>query len=696
MNEKWSIKDKLLYGCDYNPDQWLNRPDILAADITLMKEAHITVVSLGIFAWSSLEPSEGNFQFEWMDRIMDDLHNAGISVFLATPSGARPAWMALKYPEVLRVNPSGSRNLYGTRHNHCFSSPIYREKVKIMNTKLAERYSEHPAVILWHISNEYSGECHCNICQANFRDWLKNKYKNLDELNGSWWNAFWSHTIFDWEEIHSPVPHGETSVHGLNIDWKRFTTFMTVDFMQDEVAALKNAGSKLPVTTNMMMTLENARFDPGLDCWKFKDVQDYASWDSYPAWHLPGHKVFIEGDVSDEKTDDYRRASEVAFQHDIYRNLHKKPFLLMESTPSKVNWQGISKNKRPGMNILSSLQAVAHGANSVQYFQWRQGRGSFEKFHGALVDQSGTSDTRVFREASKLGEILELLKPVAKSHYTARAALVFSWENRWAIDDSMGPINSSRKAYIETLRKHYFCLWDAGIPLDVVSGEEELLDYDLVIAPMLYALNSVTNKNLKSYVHKGGTLLTSYMSGYTDENDLCFEGGSPGPLQELLGIRIEDLDSLHRYERIHLRMGEDYPIQDYYEIIHPTTAQVLASFTGKGVEGLPGLTVNDYGNGMAFHLAGRLDTESLKALYQTILSDRDIHSLKTDLKECSECINIQVRSDNKDKYFFVMNFSDDTGEVQFKRDFRDVLAPAETPAAKWFLGPYGIRVLTQQ
>jgi beta-galactosidase len=693
VNMKWSIEDKLLYGCDYNPDQWLNRPDILAADIELMRKAHISVVSLGIFAWSSIEVAEGQFQFEWLDKIMDDLHEAGIPVFLATPSGARPTWMARKYPEVLRVNPSGNRNLFGLRHNHCYSSPVYREKVQIINTKLAKRYSDHPAVILWHISNEYSGDCHCDLCQVNFRTWLQKRYRTLENLNDSWWNTFWSHTIFDWEEIHSPVPHGETSVHGLNIDWKRFTTHMTVDFMKEEVDALKRAGSTLPVTTNMMMAIEEAENDPGLDYWKFKDSQDYASWDSYPAWHLPGHKVFIPGEVSDEAVDDYRRASEVAFQHDIFRNLHKKPFLLMESTPSKVNWQGISKNKKPGMNILSSLQAVAHGANSVQYFQWRQGRGSFEKFHGAVVDQSGTSDTRIYREAVRLGEILEVLKPVAAKDYSPRAALIFNWENRWAFDDSMGPINNSRKAYIETLRKHYFCLWDFGLPMDVVSGEEELMDYDLVIAPMLYSLDSKTAENLKNYVHRGGTILTSYLSGYVNETDLCFEGGSPGPLQYLLGIQIEDLDSLHKYERIHLRMGEDYPVQDYYEVIHPLTAQVLASFTGKNVEGLPGLTVNNYGKGMAFHLAGRLETESLKALYQTILSYRGIHSFKLELLECSEGINLQIRSGDNEEYLFVMNFCDTPGFLRLSKDYTDCLDYTETVSSQWDVKAYGIRVL---
>ncbi len=693
MEQKWTIKDRLLHGGDYNPDQWLNRPDILKADIELMKKARISVVSLGIFAWSALEPAEGEFQFDWMDGVIANLHKAGISVFLATPSGARPVWMAAKYPEVLRVNSSGHRNLFGTRHNHCFSSPVYREKVRIINTALAKRYKDHPAVILWHISNEYSGDCHCDLCQANFRSWLKNRYGTIANLNNAWWNSFWSHTICDWSEIHSPVPHGEISVHGLNIDWKRFTTDMTVDFMNHEVKALRDAGSDLPVTTNMMMTLEDAKHDPGLDYWKFRDSQTYASWDSYPAWHMPGHKVFIPGEVPDAPADDYRRASEVSFQHDIYRNLQNKPFLLMESTPSRVNWQSISKNKKEGMNTLASLQAVAHGANSVQYFQWRQGRGSFEKFHGAVVDQSGRDDTAVFRRVSELGEILVKLKDTAAADYKARVALIFSWENRWAFDDSMGPINSSRKAYIETLRKHYYCLWHSGIPVDVISGEGELKGYDLVIAPMLYSFPHSLGEKLRKYVHGGGALLTTYYTGYADESDLCFDGGSPGPLKDVLGIRIEDIDVLHKYEKIHIRMEDDYPVQDYFEIIHPETAQILARFKGGDADGLPGITVNNFGKGMAYHLGGRLDTESLLAFYQTLLSDRDIRGNSELVSEKSEAVNIQIRTGEMAQYIFVMNFCGKEGFFRAAAELEDCLSETGESGREWILPPYGVRVL---
>ena len=235
MKNIYNNEKRLLHGGDYNPDQWLDYPDILKDDLRLMKLANVNTMTVGIFAWSALEPTEGNYNFEWLDKIIDDVYNQGGRVILATPSGARPAWLSEKYPEVLRTNDRREKMLHGGRHNHCFSSPIYREKTQKMNYKLAERYGNHPALIMWHVSNEYSGDCHCELCQENFRDWLKNKYKTIENVNKAWWGPFWSHTYTDWSQIESPSSIGENAVHGLNLDWKRFVTDQTIDFYENEV-----------------------------------------------------------------------------------------------------------------------------------------------------------------------------------------------------------------------------------------------------------------------------------------------------------------------------------------------------------------------------------------------------------------------------------------------------------------------------
>ena len=286
--------------------------------------------------------------------MLDRLHENGISVFLATPSGARPAWMSRRYPEVLRVREDGLRNFHGGRHNHCFTSPVYRDFVGRMNRALAERFGNHPAVVGWHISNELSGACHCELCQRAFRDWLRARYGTLEKLNQAWWTGFWSKTYDSWEELRSPSRVGETAVHGLNLAWRRFVTHQTEDFLRAEAAPLRELTPHLPITTNLMESFD------GLDYGSLAGELDFASYDSYPRWGAP---------------DEERQAMLAAFNYDWMRSLKQRPFALMESTPSQVNWQPVCKLKKPGMHLLSSLQAVAHGADTVQYFQWRKSRG---------------------------------------------------------------------------------------------------------------------------------------------------------------------------------------------------------------------------------------------------------------------------------------------------------------------------------
>lgn len=346
------------------------QPEVLEEDIRLFRKAHINCVSLGIFSWAKLEPEEGVYDFGWLDEIIDRLYANGIYTVLATPSGARPQWLAQKYPEVLRVRPDGLRNFYGHRQNHCYTSPLYREKVTQIDTRLAEHYANHPAMILWHISNEFGGECHCELCQAAFREWVQKKYGTLDKLNHAWWANFWSHTYTDWSQVHSPSPVGETSVHGLDLDWRRFVTHQTIDFMKTEIAAVKAVNPDIPVTTNMM-----TMYTYELNYFAFRDALDVISWDNYPEWHNPY--------MGNEEV-----AKDCAMTHDMMRSLQKKPFLLMECTPNATNWQGVSKLKKPGMHQLSVIEAVAHGADSGQYFQLRQSRGSCEKFHSAVISNT--------------------------------------------------------------------------------------------------------------------------------------------------------------------------------------------------------------------------------------------------------------------------------------------------------------------
>ncbi|MCI3920875.1 beta-galactosidase [Paenibacillus sp. TRM 82003] len=627
----------LMHGADYNPDQWLHAPEVLQEDIRLMKLSHSNVMAVGIFAWAALEPEEGVFTFEWLDKVLDDFAANGLYVWLATPSGARPAWMSQKYPEVLRVGANRVRNLHGARHNHCYTSPAYREKVRIMNTKLAERYSFHPAVVGWHISNEYGGECHCDLCQEAFREWLRNKYGTLDALNLAWWNAFWAHTITDWSQIQSPAPHGENAVHAMNVDWRRFVTDRTIDFYKHEEAPLKAVNPALPATANMMDLFD------GLDYWKFAEAVDVISWDAYPTWHA---------DADSEAA----VASWFAFNHDLFRSLKGKPFLLMESTPSLTNWQPVSKLKRPGMHKLSSLQAVAHGSDSVQYFQWRKSRGSSEKFHGAVVDHVGHEHTRVYRDVTDVGETLgKLSADVIGAGTDAKVAIVFDWDNRWAVRDAQGPRNMGVN-YEQTVVQHYRAFWELGISVDIVSRHSDISAYNLVVAPMMYMLDEAAGRKFEAYVANGGTLVTTYWSGIVDENDLCHLGGFPGPLRETLGIWSEEIEGLHPHDANGFEYGDvAYASHELCDLIHAEGAEVLATYASDFYAGRPALTVNRFGHGKAYYLATRAKEPFYERFYADVAAEAGVaRVLDADLPAG---VTAQARTDGTNEYVFVMNFS---------------------------------------
>lgn len=641
----------LLHGGDYNPDQWLDRPDILEEDIRLMKEARINCVSVGIFAWAQLEPEEGVYHFDWLEQIVDRLYHQGIYTILATPSGAKPVWMSEKYPEIRRVRPDLRREETGGRHNHCYTSPLYREKVRAMDSALAQRLGNHPGVILWHLSNEYGGECYCPQCQAAFREWLKRKYGTLENLNHQWWTAFWSHTITDWEQIHAPGPLGEESIHGLTLDWKRFVTDQVVDFLKVERDAVKAVNPELPVTTNFMYDFYQYNY------FKFKDQLDVISWDAYPQWRNEGNEPM---------------AADFALWHDVMRSLKGQPFLLMESTPSCTNWAPVSKLKKPGMHLASSLSAVAHGSDSVQYFQFRKSRGSFEKFHGAVVDHYGKSDTRVFRDVETVGRRLEELDRIRGSRVPARAALVLDTENRWAIEGAAGPRNCGIH-YGEQVRAHYRALWRLGIPVDVVDEECDISGYQLVIAPMLYLLRAGFEEKLKAFVEEGGTLVGTYHTGLVNENDLCFLGGWPGAgLGEVFGLWHEDTDGLYDGEKNTLELpgGRSYELRELCALIHPRGAQVLGTYGEDFYQGEAAFTVNHFGKGKAYYLAASAEESFYRDFYtelsQTLGLPRALDQVPPSGVEAC------LRESEREQFLFLQNFSGKEQTVDLPAGYEDL------------------------
>ncbi|WP_034458046.1 beta-galactosidase [Buttiauxella noackiae] len=671
----------LLHGADYNPEQWENYPGIIDKDISMMKQAKCNVMSVGIFSWAKLEPHEGLYDFAWLDEIVEKLYAAGIHVFMATPSGARPAWMSQKYPQVLRVGRDRVPALHGGRHNHCMTSPVYRKKVQQINQQLAERYAHHPAVIGWHISNEYGGECHCDRCQQKFRLWLQDRYQTLEKLNEAWWSTFWSHTYTDWSQIESPAPQGEVSIHGLNLDWRRFNTAQVTEFCIEEAKPLKAANPELPTTTNFM------EYFYDYDYWKLAQAIDFISWDSYPMWH--------------REEDETQLACYTAMYHDLMRTLKQgKPFVLMESTPSATNWQPTSKLKKPGMHILSSLQAVAHGADSVQYFQWRKSRGSVEKFHGAIVDHVGHIDTRVGREVSELGRILEQMAPVTGSRVESQVAIIFDWESRWAMDDAQGPRNCGME-YEKTVVDHYRPFWEQGIAVDVINADCDLSGYKLVIAPMLYMVREGFAEKATRFVEQGGQFVATYWSGVVNETDLCHLGGFPGPLRPLLGIWAEEIDCLADGESNIVQglsgnnagLQGPYQVRHLCELIHSEGAQVLAHYRDDFYAGYPAVTVNHVGKGKAWYVASRNDAAFQRDFFNNIVNELNLPRAL----DCTfpQGVTAHRRTDGESEFIVVQNYSALEQSVTLPAEFLDMVGK-QTVQGNLILAPWGSRVLNRR
>jgi beta-galactosidase len=664
-----------LHGGDYNPDQW--PPAVWQEDVRLAKLARCNAMSVGIFSWAQLEPAEGRYTFDWLDRVMDLLADNGLYAVLATPSAAHPAWMSQKYPEVLRVDANRVRRRHLGRVNYCLTSPVYRQKCAAMARRLAERYKDHPALLIWHVHNEYGGECHCELCQQAFRDWLRRRYASLDELNAAWWTAFWGHTFTDWSQIET----GDACIHGMTLDWRRFVSEQTVACYLNEADALREVCPQVPVTTNTYGYFTN--YVPQ----HWAEHLDVVSWDNYPRYH--------------DRDDDVPVAVATSFAADFYRSMKRgRPFLMMESTPSSTNWMPVMKLKRPGVHKLSSLQAVAHGADSVQYFQWRKGRGCSEKFHGAVVDHAGHENTRVFREVAEVGEMLTKLDGVLGAGVAAQAAVLYDKENDWAIGAAAGPRARGRD-YAGTCHRHYRAFWQAGVNVDVVSADADLDAYKLLAAPMLYQLRPGVAERLERFVRDGGTVVTTYWTGIADEHDLCFLGGWPGPLRDLLGLWAEEMDVLHDDEANAVVFAEGnalglsgrYEAKTFCDLVHAEGAEVLATYAGEFYAGRPAVTVNAVGRGRAYYLASRNEQRFLNDLYDRLIDELAVPRVLG--AGLPEGVTARSRSDGRREFVFVMNFTRRRREIDLGgAAFTDVLTGRATEG-RLAVEPHGSVVLSR-
>jgi len=661
------IHDKpnaFLYGGDYNPDQWPE--DCLAEDIRQMKVHHVNTVTLPVFSWAKLQLDEDKYDFAWLDRILDTLYQNGIHFILATPTAAPPPWMTKRYPEILPVDTDGRKCRPGGRTRFCPNSPRYREFSAGIAERMAERYGDHPGLLLWHVNNEYGTPCFCETCAASFREWLRDRYGTLDNLNEKWYTAFWGHTYTDWDEINVVSARTElipgalggrdgTFFQGMAVDYKRFISDSMLACFLQEKEAIKGHTPSIPVTTNIW------GIDvPYLDLFSWGKHMDIAAWDNYPS--------------------NTHRPHQIALRHDIIRGIKKgEPFLLMEQTPNQQNWQPYNALKRPGVMRLQSYQAVAHGSDSVLFFQWRQSRGACEKYHAAMVPHAGHEDTRIGRELSRLGgELHGLGDEILGSRIKAKAAIMMGYPNWWALEYSSGP--SVDLTYLPQIEKYYQAFYEMHIPVDIIHPSSDLAPYELVIAPCLYMVDDAAIENIKGFVRRGGQFFTTFMSGLVDEYDLVRLGGYPGAFRELLGIWVEETDALYpdtRNQMVPAGAGiitQNYECGLLCDILHTEGANVLATFKDDFYAGHPCVTENEYGEGRAVYVASDPEIGLIVELLRHYCRAKGVEPLIPP----QERIEVTVREGDGHRYLFVLNHTDTQRPVSLPDGgYYDMLKRAE-------------------
>ncbi|WP_315039840.1 beta-galactosidase [uncultured Enterococcus sp.] len=626
--------DRILFGGDYNPNQWPK--EIWEEDIRIFKKASINSATVNVFSWAKIQPSENCYDFEELDQIIEKLSTEGFDIVLATSTAALPAWMFKKYPEVARTDYDGRHHKFGQRHNACPNSLVYQKYAERLATKLAERYGENPQVTCWHINNEYGGECYCDNCEKAFRVWLKDKYQTIEALNKAWNMEFWGHTVYEWDEIVLPnalsegIGYNKTAFAGISIDYRRFNSDSLLKNYMMERDAIRKIDPTTPITTNLMGTFK------GLDYFKWAKEMDLISWDNYPAYNTPW--------------------SLVAMTHDLMRGLKQQPFMLMEQTPSQQNWQPYNSLKKPGQMRAQSYQTIAHGADTIQYFQLRRSIGACEKFHGAVIEHVGHEDTRVFRETAALGAELAQLSDIIGTQTQAQVAVIFDWDNYWALEYTSGPTVDLK--YVEQIHRYYRYFHEQNIAVDLVPVDADLSKYKLVAAPVLYMIKEGMQERLTDFVKQGGSLLTTYMSGIVDQSDNVHLGGYPGPLRELAGIWVEEIDALAPEQSNGVSLvneeltGTSNLVSD---LIHLETAEALAHYTSNFYAGMPAVTKNMFGDGTVYYFGGQLEDQLQDQLFKTIVEENDI----TPVIEEATKLEVACRENAEAKFFVIINFHEE-------------------------------------
>jgi beta-galactosidase len=626
----------VVYGADYYPEQW--SADVWQEDARLMQEAGVNMVTLGVFAWAKMEPAPGNYDFAWLDQVMDLLHAHAVKVDLATPTAAPPAWLVRMHPEILPVTAEGVTLWHGSRRHYCPHSQAYRRQAATLVSHLAQHVRSHPALAMWHVDNEYAchvTECFCDQSVAAFRRWLEQRYGSLDGLNAAWGTMFWGQIYSAWEEINAPRAVPAQVNPAQRLDWQRFCSNSWLECFEEQKAILRDITPDVPITTNFM------GLHKPLDYWTWAAQLDLVSYDSYP----------------DPADPEWRATS--GMMYDIMRSLGRnRPWLIMEQAPSQVNWRQRNPPKRPGELRLGSYQALARGSSGLMFFQWRASLSGSEKFHSAMFPHAG-QESRVWRETKALGAEVARLDGLLASRVQAQVAILFDWENWWALEQEGKPSNDLK--LLPQIALLYAEFFRRNITVDFAHPGADLNHYRLVIAPHLYLLGEDASSNLERYVKQGGTLLMTFFSGIVDKNDRVMAGGYPARLRDLLGLWIEEFVPYmeSQVNVVRTEDGREFTCDSWSDVIHLSGAEALASYQRDYFAGTPAATLQRYGRGTSYYLGTNLQPEGLAWFFDRVCAEAGVQTVL----DAPAGIEATRRVEGEHAWLFILNHLEKAQQV---------------------------------
>lgn len=634
-------------GVDYYPEHWDRK--LWEADADLIKEAGVKLVRLAEFAWSKLESQEDCFDFEWLDEIIAILTERNIDIVLCTPTNCPPLWMYEKYPEIIQIGKDGKKLAIGIRGHRCYTSTIFRSFAKRIIRKMAEHYAGNKHIVAWQIDNELEANfCCCESCIKEYRSWLKNKYQTLEAINDAYMNNVWSGSYSSWEQINPPF--GTYPNAWLNpsfqLDFNRYASDSTIEYIKFQTDILRSYYPKTPITTNTWFC-ENMP-----DFYKEFEQLDFCSYDNYPTTKIP-----------DNKEEYYTHA----FHLDLMRGVKRQNFWIMEQLSGGLGcWAPMSRTVYPGMLKGYSLQAFAHGADTVLHFRWRTAVGGAEMHWHGIIDHSNVPGRR-YQEFKELCQEAEALSQIRDSVIKAEVAVLFAFDHEYAFKNQP---QTNGMYYMEQLKAYHEAFLRYGVNIDIVNQTADLSDYKIVVAPTMYIYNQQAKDNLYAFAQNGGTVILTNRSGVKNEYNTCVMEQLPTVYQSLTGTVVEEYNPIG-YDVNHITMnGETYEVTQWCDILKPQTAEAIAEYSDDFYAGKAAVTRNQYGNGTVYYVGvvGR------KVFYQDIvkkiLEEKGIEHYDN----LPENVEVVTREAAEKKYRFI--FNNDIQEKKFELQGEEVVLHA--------------------